>query len=126
MVCPDKSGLNKHIHVGCGMKCNTALGVLLSVSMTALAGCSGVPTGHGGGGGGGSQNANIAVTMTSKPALSLSNISVISATVGITGITLNPAAGTPVALILNPTVYPVDLARLQSDTAFLGSLSLPA
>jgi hypothetical protein len=108
------------------MKCNTALGVLLSVSMTALAGCSGVPTGHGGGGGGGSQNANIAVTMTSKPALSLSNISVISATVGITGITLNPAAGTPVALILNPTVYPVDLARLQSDTAFLGSLSLPA
>ena len=56
----------------------------------------------------------------------LTNISVLSATVGITGITLNPSTGSAVALTLTPTVYPVDLMRLQSDTSFLGLLSLPA
>ncbi len=98
--------------------------------MIALGGCSGVPhgtTGGGGGGGGtgGAQNASLAVTMTSTPP-ALTNISVLSATVGITGITLTPSSGSAVALTLTPTVYPVDLMRLQSDTSFLGSLTLPA
>jgi hypothetical protein len=50
----------------------------------------------------------------------------LSATVGITGITLTPSTGNAVSLTLTPTVYPVDLTRLQSDTSFLGLLSLPA
>jgi hypothetical protein len=56
----------------------------------------------------------------------LTNISVLSATVSITGITLNPTSGNAVPLTLSPTIYPVDLTRLQADTAFLGVLSLPA
>jgi hypothetical protein len=102
--------------------------VVLAISMIALAGCSGVPHGGatGGGGGGGSQNASLTVTLTSKPDVSLTNISVLSATVDITGITLNPTSGSAVALTLSPTVYPADLTRLQTDTAFLGLLTLPA
>jgi len=93
--------------------------------MIALGGCSGVPHGTtGGGGGGGTQNASLAVTMTSTPP-ALTNVSVLSATVGITGITLTPSSGSAVALTLTPTIYPVDLMRLQSDTSFLGSLTLP-
>src|SRR5450432_405512 len=119
----ERSHLHGHIFMGCGMKCNAAINLVLVVAIIALAGCSGLPNGNMPPP---SQNANLAVTMTSKPSVSLSNISVISAAVGITGITLTPSTGTPVALTLTPTVYPVDLARLQSDTAFLGSLSLPA
>jgi hypothetical protein len=109
------------------MKRNAASAVVLAISMIALLGCSGVPHGTtgGGGGGGGSQNASLAVTMTSTPP-TLANISVLSATVGITGITLTPSSGSAVSLTLTPTVYPIDLMRLQSDTSFLGSLSLPA
>ena len=110
------------------MKRVAASGIVLAISMIALVGCSGVPHGTtgGGGGGGGSQNASLAVTLTSKPDVTLANISVLSATVGITGITLNPSTGSAVSLTLTPTVYPVDLTRLQADTAFLGLLSLPA
>lgn len=112
------------------MNRNAASMITLIISMIALGGCSGVPhgtTGGGGGGGGtgGAQNASLAVTMTSTPP-ALTNISVLSATVGITGITLTPSSGSAVALTLTPTVYPVDLMRLQSDTSFLGSLTLPA
>jgi Domain of unknown function (DUF4382) len=106
------------------MKCNAALGFLLAVSIIALSGCSGVP--NGGPTPPNNQNANLAVTMKSKPALSLTNVSVLSATVGITGITLDPSSGSAVSVTLSPTVYPVDLTRLQSDSAFLSSISLPA
>jgi hypothetical protein len=101
----------------------------LAAVLTLVAGCSGLPNGSNGGGGGGggnTQNATLAVTMTSKPALSLSNVAVISAAVDVTGVTLTPATGTAVNLTLNPTVLPVDLTRLQSDSALLGSVSLPA
>ena len=111
------------------MKRNKELGYVFFVAIIALAGCSGVPhgtTGGGGGGGGGSQNASLTVTLTSKPDVSLTNISVLSATVSITGITLNPTSGNAVPLPLSPATYPVDLTRLQADTALLGVLSLPA
>jgi hypothetical protein len=104
------------------MNRNAASIITLIISMIALGGCSGVPHGTTGGG---AQNASLAVTMTSTPP-ALTNVSVLSATVGITGITLTPSSGTAVALTLTPTVYPVDLMRLQSDTSFLGSLTLPA
>ena len=100
------------------------ISLVAAIALTTLAGCSGV--GSGSGPGPGPQNANLALTMTSKPSVSLTNISVLSAAVGITGVALNPSTGTAVSVTLSPTVYPVDLARLQSDTAFLGSLSLPA
>jgi hypothetical protein len=105
------------------MKCNATAKFFLLAYIIALAGCSGVPNGNTPPPPG--QNANLVVTMTSTP-VSLTNISVISATVGITGITFTPSTGTAVALTLTPTVYPVDLNKLQSDTAFLGSLAIAA
>jgi hypothetical protein len=112
------------------MKRNKKLGYVLLGVIISLAGCSGggnqATVGGGGGtGGGGNQSASLTVTLTSKPDVSLTNISVLSATVDITGITLNPTTGSAVAMTLSPTVYPVDLTRLQTDTAFLGNLSLP-
>ena len=112
-------------HVGWRMKSKKRLGYVLCVAIIVLAGCSGgnrtTP-----GGGGGNQSASLTLTLTSKPDVTLTNISVLSATVGITGVTLNPTSGNAVPLTLTPTVYPVDLTRLQSDTAFLGMLSLTA
>ncbi|MDP9338595.1 MAG: hypothetical protein M3P45_06975 [Acidobacteriota bacterium] len=104
------------------MKRNAMLVIMLVVAVITVAGCSGA--GSATGPGPGNQNASLTITMTSKPSISLTNISVLAATVGITGIALNPSTGTAVPVTLNPTVYPIDLARLQSDTAFLGSLSL--
>jgi len=108
------------------MKRKKKLGYVLFVATIALAGCSGgnQATTGGGGGGGNQQHASLTLTLTSKPDVSLTNISVLSATVSITGITLNPTSGNAVPLPLSPT-YPVDLTRLQADTALLGVLSLP-
>ena len=124
-VVPSVCRSRRHIHLGWVMKRNAALGIALAISMIALVGCSGPNSPTGGGGGGGTQNASLAVTMTSPPP-AFTNVSVLAATVGITGITLTPSSGSAVALTLSPTVYPVDFMRLQSDTAFLGSLTLPA
>ena len=119
----------RHFNLGWGMKRTLTMKLLgLAAMVAAMAGCSGVGDtgggGNNGGGGGNTQNATLAVTMTSKPALSLTNIAVLSATVDVTGVTLTPSTGSAVALALSPTVYPVDLTRLQSDSAYLGSASL--
>lgn len=108
------------------MKRNKKLGYLFFIAFIALAGCSGSGQTTTGGGGGNQQPASLTLTLTSKPDVSLTNISVLSATVSITGITLNPTSGNAVPLTLSPTTYPVDLTRLQADTALLGVLSLPA
>jgi hypothetical protein len=108
------------------MKRKKRLGYGFFVAIIALAGCSGGgQTTTGGGGGGNQQHGSLTVTLTSKPDVSLTNISVLSATVSITGITLNPTSGNAVPLPLSPTTYPVDLTRLQADTALLGVVSLP-
>jgi hypothetical protein len=108
------------------MKRNKKLGYVLFVAIIALAGCSGGNQATSGGVGGGGNPASLVVTLTSKPDVSLTNISVLSATVSITGITLNPTSGNAVPLPLSPATYPVDLTRLQADTALLDVLSLPA
>lgn len=108
------------------MKRYKNLGYVLFVAIIAVAGCSGGGQTTTGGGGGNQQHASLTLTLTSKPDVTLTNISVLSATVSITGITLNPTSGNAVPLTLSPTAYPVDLTRLQADTALLGVLSLPA
>jgi len=107
------------------MKRKNRLGYVFCVAILGMTGCSGgnqTTTG----GGGTQQPASLTLTLTSKPDVSLTNISVLSATVSITGITLNPTSGNAVPLTLSPTAYPVDLTRLQADTALLGVVSLPA
>jgi Domain of unknown function (DUF4382) len=108
------------------MKRSKKLGYVLFAAIIGLEGCSGGNQATSGGGGGGGNPASLVVTLTSKPDVSLTNISVLSATVSITGITLNPTSGNAVPLPLSPATYPVDLTRLQADTALLDVLSLPA
>jgi hypothetical protein len=111
------------------MKRKNRLGYVFCAAIVGVAGCggSGSQTTTGGGGGGGTQQpASLTLTLTSKPDVTLTNISVLSATVSITGITLNPTSGNAVPLTLSPAAYPVDLTRLQTDTALLGVVSLPA
>jgi hypothetical protein len=109
------------------MKRKNRLGYVFCVAILGLAGCSGGnQTTTGGGGGGNQQPASLTLTLTSKPDVTLTNISVLAATVSISGITLNPTSGNAVPLTLSPAAYPVDLTRLQADTALLGVASLPA
>jgi hypothetical protein len=72
-----------------------------------------------GGGGGGGGNATVSFTLVADtlPA----NPSILSFNVSISGITLTPASGTAQTLQPSPSV--IDLMRLQSDTAFLGTLT---
>ena len=107
------------------MRTNRSAFFLVFLTAIFLTACSGVPNGSGGGGGG-NQNATLVLTLTSSPSLNLANVSLVSASAGITGITLNPSSGTAVSVTLTPTVYPVDLTRLQADTTLLGSVSIPA
>jgi hypothetical protein len=91
----------------------------------AVSSCSGLK----GGGcvancGGGGQTGNLLITVTSKPAVSLSTIAILSAAVDISGITVTDSASTTTPLTLAPTVFPLDMNRLQSDSAFLGSFTL--
>jgi hypothetical protein len=92
--------------------------VLLLASIT-FSSCSGSKTpctvNCGGGG-----NATVSLTLVADtlPA----NPSILSFKVSIIGITLTPTSGTAQTFNPNPSIV-VDLMRLQSDTAFLGTLT---
>ncbi len=84
----------------------------------ALASCSGpFKGGSGGGGGGGSATVSFTLVADTLPA----SPSILSFKVSINGIQIKPASGS--AVTLTPATAVIDLMRLQSDTAFLGSLS---
>src|SRR5216117_2404102 len=74
-------------------------------------------TGGGGGGGGGNATVSFTLVADTLPA----NPSILSFNVSISGVTLTPASGTAQTLQPSPSV--IDLMRLQSDTAFLGTLT---
>jgi Domain of unknown function (DUF4382) len=97
------------------MKRNLAFLCGIGLVALALASCSGLhsvtpPPPVGG-------TASLNLTIIDTPP---ANSSILSFELKISGITLNPASGTPVALTLNPSPYLVELTRLQSDSAFLG------
>jgi len=56
--------------------------------------------------------------MTDTP---LAGASILSFKVTVTGVSLTPSTGKAVSLTLNPTTPIVELTRLQSDSAFLGT-----
>src|SRR5579862_772674 len=95
------------------------------VAVYSLSGCSGLKGGGCAINCGGNGNGTLVLTVTSSPATSLSTISVLSASVGITGITVT-SGSTSVPITLTPTVFPLDFGRLQTDSAYLGSFSLTA
>lgn len=99
---------------------NKALFLVVLVSALASSSCTlHRPNGGGGGGGGGGGNATVSFTLVADtlPA----NPSILSFKVSITSVVLTPSSGT--AETLTPANPVVDLMRLQSDTAFLGTLS---
>ncbi len=61
--------------------------------------------------------------MTDTP---LAGTSILSFKVTVTGVSLTPSTGKAVSLTLNPTTPIVELTRLQSDSAFLGTSTVPS
>lgn len=85
-----------------------------------LAGCSGMPKTSGGGGGTG--KGSVLLTMSAAPLAPPPATSILSFAVTITGVTLTPSSGNAINIPLPGTPFVVDLTRLQSDSAFLGSV----
>lgn len=102
--------------VGCSMNRRKAASLLLSLAALALASCSGLPKSSGGGSGG-----NSAVSFSLVADTLPANPSILAFQVSINGIQIKPTTGS--ALTLTPVPPVIDLMRLQSDTAFLGTLS---
>jgi hypothetical protein len=92
-----------------------ALSTILLAALL-LASCSGVPNAVVPPAPG---NATVSVTFTDTPP---AGVSILSFTVTLSGLALNPASGTPVNFTLSPNPLSVELTRLQSDS-FLGATS---
>jgi hypothetical protein len=56
----------------------------------------------------------------------LAGTSILSFKVTVTGVSLTPSTGKPVNLTLNPSTPIIELTRLQSDSAFLGTSTVPS
>ena len=115
-----REGERNYSVVGCHMNRSKALTFfpILLLAALSLSACSGLPnkcTGTCVVGG----NATVSFTLVADtlPA----NPSILSFKVSVAGITLTPTTGT--AVTLTPATQVVDLMRLQSDTAFLGTLT---
>jgi hypothetical protein len=107
------------------MNGNKSVLFLVFTLCACLTSCSG-PTSSGGGGGGGG-NATLSVTLVATPLTPPPGISLLSFAVDVTGVSLTPSTGTALTIPLNSTSYAVDLTKLQSDSAFLGtSAKIPA
>ncbi|MBZ5528663.1 MAG: DUF4382 domain-containing protein [Acidobacteriia bacterium] len=66
-----------------------------------------------------SGNATVSVTFTDTPP---AGVSILSFTITLSGLALNPSSGAPVNFTLSPNPLSVELTRLQSDS-FLGATS---
>jgi hypothetical protein len=99
---------------------NNVLISLLLVATISLASCSGQsksgPPPPGG-------NSTLSLTMTDMPLL---GTSILSFKVTVTGVSLTPSTGKAVNLTLNPSTPIIELTRLQSDSAFLGTSTVPS
>jgi Domain of unknown function (DUF4382)/Domain of unknown function (DUF5666) len=99
---------------------NKILFPLLLLASISLASCSGLPKSGPPPPGG---NSTLSLTMTDTP---LTGTSILSFKVTVTGVSLTPSTGKAVSLTLNPTTPIVELTRLQSDSAFLGTATVPS
>jgi hypothetical protein len=93
---------------------------LLLVATISLASCSGqsksgTPPPPGG-------NSTLSLTMTDTL---LPGTSILSFKVTVTGVSLTPSTGKAVSLTLTPSTPIIELTRLQSDSAFLGTSTVP-
>jgi hypothetical protein len=93
---------------------------MLLVAVISLASCSGTPKS-----GPPPPGGNTTLSLTMRDAL-LTGTSILSFKVTVTGVSLTPSTGKPVSLTLNPTTPIVEFTRLQSDSAFLGTSTVPS
>jgi hypothetical protein len=110
--------------VGCLMKSYKAFPFLTLLASISLCSCyHQFSTSTGGGGGGGGSNTNnvsFVIVADTPPA----NLGLISFRVTISSITLTSSSGTQTTLTANgASGLTVDLVRLQSDSAFLGTVA---
>jgi Domain of unknown function (DUF4382) len=107
------------------MNFRNVLASLLSISAISLVSCSGPKTSTPPPGGGGT--ATLSLTLTAAPLTPPPNTNLLSFIVDVNTITLTSSTGTNINIPLNATSFSVDLTKLQSDSAFLGtSATVPA
>jgi len=104
------------------MNFRNVLASLLCICAISLVSCSGPKSSSSGGGGGGG-TATLSLTLTAAPLTPLPNTNLLSFIVDVNTITLTSSSGTNVNIPLNATSFSVDLTKLQSDSAFLGTSS---
>jgi hypothetical protein len=87
-----------------------------------------IGSGSGSGSGSGqASNGAFVLTLRAAPLPALANANLLSFRATVLSVSLTPEAGGSVSVPLNSDLYQVDLARLQSDTAFLAlSTSIPS
>jgi hypothetical protein len=117
-------GLRTFILVGYSMKHTKSFLFATLATAMLLSACQSLKTGTvggGGGGGGGTGTANVSLVLVADtPPASLG---LVSLKVVPTSITLTPSAGTATTFNINSgNGYSFDLVRLQSDSAFLGTV----
>ena len=103
--------------MGCHMKrFSPSFSILLVLAIFSLNSCSGVPGGSGSGGGGGGGTGNVIVTVTSTPSQTFSfpflDWQILSVQL------VNSSGGA--VTVVQGSLPPVEFARLQSDSQFLG------
>src|SRR5713101_8110720 len=92
---------------------------LIVAGLVVLASCSGLPRQNTGGGG----NSSLSVTMTDTPP---AGVTILSFKFTLTGFTVTPSTGTPVALISGSNPVTVELTQLQADATALGTFTIPS
>jgi hypothetical protein len=108
------------------MKVRRISNASLLLSAAFLVSCSGLPKNSTGGTGGGG-TATVSLTMTAAPLSPPPNANLLSFVVDVNTVTLTSSSGTNVNIPLNAPIFSVDLTKLQSDSAFLGtSATVPA
>jgi len=103
------------------MNFRNVLASLLSISAISLVSCSGPKNSTPPPGGGGTTT--LSLTLTAAPLTPPPNTNLLSFIVDVNTITLTSSTGTNVNIPLNATSFSVDLTKLQSDSAFLGTLA---
>jgi hypothetical protein len=93
-----------------------ALCLLVAASSTVS--CQNLNGGHGISGQVG--DATLALTMRAIPVMPLQGTNLLSFSAAVVGVSLTPTSGGSINVPVNSSLYQIDFARLQTDTAFLG------
>jgi hypothetical protein len=97
---------------------------IVVLSVMVLISCSGLPQGAGTGGGG-NGNTTLTLTVSGESQAKPSKFTLLAFNAQISSLTLNETGGNAVNLPLSPASYPIDFNRLSTDSALLGTFTVP-